>query len=90
MAKTKRRSYPNEQIAQEHLNYFGSLPEKQRRHFVAMQYQQLGEGSQHYLSELFGCSRQTIVTGVKELKACGYKIYYSYQRRPGGGRKKKK
>ena len=90
MAKTRKRvTYSNEDVAQAHLNYFRSLPEKQRRHFVAMQYLQLGEGSQHYLSELFGCSRQTIVTGVKELKASDYKIDYSYQRKPGGGRKKK-
>ena len=64
-----------------------SLPEKQRRHFVANQYIQLGFGSQRYIAEVFKCSRITITKGVLELKA--EEIDYSRQREQGGGRKKK-
>ena len=64
-----------------------SLPEKQRRHFIATQYIQLGFGSQRYIAEVFNCSRITITKGVLELEAEG--IDYSRQRELGGGRKKK-
>jgi len=51
------------------LKYFQTLSEKQRRHFLAFEYLKLGKGSQRYLAEIFGCSRQTIVDGVKEVLA---------------------
>jgi hypothetical protein len=72
------------------LNYYASLPEKQRRHFLGMEYERLGKGSQRYISRVFKCDRKTITTGLKELKASDYKIDYSRQRESGGGRKKKK
>lgn len=90
MAKTtKTVTYETEEIERQKINYFSSLPEKQRRHFLAQEYLRLGEGSQRYLSKLFGCSRQTLVTGLKDLKANDFKIDYSRQRKPGGGRKKR-
>lgn len=90
MAKTtKRVTYSTIEIEQEQVNYCQSLPEKQRRHFIAMEYLRLGEGSQRYLAELFGCSRQTIINGVTELQSSDFNIDYSTQRAPGGGRKKK-
>lgn len=90
MAKsTKTVSYVTKEIERQKINYFGSLPEKQRRHFLAQEYLQLGEGSQRYLSKLFNCSRQTIVNGLEDLKANDFKIDYSRQRKKGGGRKKR-
>jgi len=70
--------------------YYKSLPEKARRHFLALEYERLGKGSQRYLSEIFSCSRKTITKGMKELsESSGELIDYSYQRKKGGGRKKK-
>ena len=70
--------------------YYKSLPEKARRHFLALEYKRLGKGSQRYLSEIFNCSRKTITKGMKELsESSGESIDYSYQRKKGGGRKKK-
>lgn len=72
------------------LQYYQSLPEKARRHYLALEYKKLGRGSQRYLSEVFGCSRKTITKGMKELAASGGKpLDYSFQRKKGGGRKKR-
>jgi len=72
------------------LKYYKSLPEKARRHFLALEYQSLGRGSQRYLSSVFGCSRNTITVGSKELtNSLDQVIDYTKQRKPGGGRKKK-
>ena len=66
------------------------LPEKPRRHFLALQYKQLGEGSQRYLAEIFNCSRITITTGVQEIEGSdGSTFDYGRQRKAGGGRKKR-
>lgn len=90
MAKTtKTVTYESEEIVNQKINYYSSLPEKQRRHFLAQEYLQLGEGSQRYLSKLFGCARQTIVNGLKDLESKDFKVDYSRQRRKGGGRKKR-
>jgi len=69
--------------------YFG-LGEKERRHFLGQEYLSLGEGSQHYLSRVFDCSRTTIQKGVKEVSTDNFAPDYSYDREPGAGRKKKK
>lgn len=76
-------------ILEKKLNYYSGLPEKQRRHFVAMEYERLGKGSKRYLSRVFGCDRQTINHGLKELQSNNYQVDYSRQRAVGGGRKKK-
>jgi len=87
---TKTVRYANEEMERQKLNYYNSLFEKQRRHFLAFEYLKLGPGSQRYLAKLFGCSRQTIVNGLKELKTSDFKVDYSRQRKVGGGRKKRK
>jgi len=72
------------------LKYYQSLSEKQRRHFLALQYKQLGFGSQRYLASVFSCSRITITKGCAELSQSeNDSLDYSRQREPGGGRKKK-
>ena len=65
------------------------MPEKQRRHFLAMEFERLGDRSQHYLARVFGCARQTIRKGVRELAENNYQSDYSRQRAAGGGRKKR-
>lgn len=70
-------------------SFFSSLPEKQARHFLAMEYLRLGRGSQRYLARVFGCGRQRIQQGVRELESCSYQPNYQRQRKEGGGRKKR-
>jgi hypothetical protein len=44
-------------------NFFNSLNEKDKRHFVSVESQLLGHGSKKYLSDLLGISTKTIVRG---------------------------
>ncbi len=86
----KAKSYYGDDFLEKQLSYYQSLPEKQRRHFLAMEYERLGVGSKRYLARVFGCARQTIRKGVRELAENNYKADYTRQRVVGGGRKKKK
>jgi hypothetical protein len=76
----KEKHYYDNHFLAKQLGYYSSLPEKQRRHFLAMEYERLGVGSK----------RQTINKGLRELALNNYQIDYSRQRIAGGGRKKKK
>lgn len=87
---SKAKNYYADDFLEKQLNYYQSLPEKQRRHFLAMEYERLGRGSKRYLARVFGCARQTIRKGVSELSEQNYKGDYTRQRAAGGGRKKKK
>ncbi len=73
------------------ISFANNLSEKARRHFLALQYRQLGKGSQRYIAKIFGCSRITITKGLRELEKGGEEVFnYTRQRKAGGGRKKKK
>lgn len=47
--------------------YFG-LSEKDRRHYAAVEAAKLGHGGINYIAKLFDCHRETIATGLEELK----------------------
>jgi len=68
---------------------YKSLSEKQQRHFLGFEYKRLGVGSQHYLSEVFGCSRMRIRKGFTEISSPDFSPDYRIQRKQGGGRKKR-
>jgi hypothetical protein len=87
---SKAKSYYETDFLEKQLSYYRSLPEKQRRHFLAMEYERLGVGSKRYLARVFGCGRQTLNKGVRELSDDEYQADYTRQRKVGGGRKKKK
>lgn len=87
---SKARTYYEDDFLEKQLSYYRSLPEKQRRHFLAMEFERLGIGSKHYLARVFGTARQTIRKGLQELAQSNYEADYSRQRGAGGGRKKKK
>ena len=48
--------------------HYLSLSEKDKRHYAAVEAAKLGHGGVSYIAELFGCDRQTIATGLEELK----------------------
>ena len=87
---SRLKDYYTPDFLEKQLKYYGVLPEKQKRHFLAMEYERLGKGSQRYLSRVFQCDRRTITKGLGELQTSDYQIDYSRQRSIGGGRKKKK
>jgi hypothetical protein len=89
-AVTKIPIYSNFAEIVKEPNYYKNLPEKARRHFLGLECNSLGKGSQVYISKIFGCARDTIIKGVKELSANEKEIDYNRQRKAGGGRKKKK
>lgn len=84
-----RQIYTEQEILNK-VKYYKSLPEKARRHFLGLEYDSLGKGSQVYISKIYGCARDTIIKGAKELLESEGKIDYTRQRKVGGGRKKKK
>ncbi len=86
---SKAKSYYADDFLERQLRYYRGLAEKQRRHFLAMEYERLGVGSKRYLARVFGAARQTIRKGVRELSADNYQADYSRQRKAGGGRKKR-
>jgi DeoR/GlpR family transcriptional regulator of sugar metabolism len=86
---SKAKSYYADDFLEKQLSYYFSLPEKQRRHFLAMEFERLGARSKRYLARVFGCARQTIRKGVRELAENNYEGDYARQRMVGGGRKKR-
>lgn len=86
----KNKEHYESDFLEKQLSYYQSLPEKQRRHFLAMEYERLGVGSKRYLARVFKCDRKTIKKGLRELAESNYEVDYTRQRRVGGGRKKKK
>lgn len=83
----REKTFYTSDFLEKQLNYYTRLPEKQRRHFLAMEYERLGKGSQRYLSRVFKCDRRTITNGLLELAT--NEVDYTRQRAVGGGRKKK-
>jgi len=79
--------YP-EEIEQVMCKYFGTLSEKDRRRYAAIEAMKLGHGGITYIAKVLNCAQSTISIGIKELdtlpEGSGYEVRI---RRPGGGRK---
>ena len=74
------------------LAYYGSLTERERRQYSAVEATKLGWGGQSYISALFHISRKVIRKGQRELSLADPTggLGRGRQRRSGGGRKKKR
>ncbi len=71
--------------------YYSRLSEKDRRHYAALESLKLGRGGIAYISKVLGVDKSTIIIGRKELESAEkFPIPAGKQRRPGGGRKKKR
>ncbi len=57
---SKAKNYYGDDFLAKQLAYYRSLPEKQKRHFLGLEFARLGTGSKRYLARVFGCARQTI------------------------------
>jgi hypothetical protein len=84
------KKFYDDEILERYIKFFKNLPEKQRRHFIALEYLRLGRGSQRYLATTFGCARQVIVDGAKEVQVPDFNPDYSRQRRKGAVEKKRR
>lgn len=69
------------------IRFYSSLNERQRRHFAALEANELGHGGIKEVSEAFGISVVTIREGLSELKA-NDQLPVGRIRKEGGGRKK--
>lgn len=49
------------------VNFYGSLSEKDRRRYAAVEAAKLGHGGKAYLARLFGCDPDTIAAGECEV-----------------------
>ena len=47
---------------------YDNLSEKDKRYYAAVEAEKLGHGGVNYIAELFGCSRQTIYSGIEDFK----------------------
>ena len=74
------------------INFYKTLNEKDRRRYAASEAKRLGRGGGVYISQLFGCTREVIIDGKKELEIIseqGKDPLLGRCRRKGGGRKQK-
>ena len=81
-----RKKY-SEETEKQMKSFFGSLNEKDRRRYAAIEAMKLGHGGQKYISSVLGCHFQTIMAGIDELKN-GTETPEDRIRKPGGGKKK--
>ncbi len=50
------------------VNFYGSLSEKDRRRYAAVEAEKLGRGGKTYIAELFGCDRGTVRFAEEEVE----------------------
>jgi Rhodopirellula transposase DDE domain len=67
--------------------FYGSLSEKEKRRYAAVEANKLGHGGQRYICNLLGCSPTTLRVGRAEILEGSVNPKEGI-RRPGGGRKK--
>lgn len=72
---------------QEMKKLYGSLSEKDRRRYAAVEAKKLGHGGICYICSLFLCDDKTVKKGMRELEGED-SLAQSGIRKPGGGRKK--
>jgi len=80
--------YYCEEIESEMLKFYTSLSEKDKRRYAAIEAKKIGHGGIKYISELFGCHRNTITGGKNEIKNIEPEKFNNQGiREKGGGRK---
>ena len=68
--------------------FYGTLSEKDKRRYAAIEAMKLGHGGIVYIAEVLGCHRNTISAGIAELEDLPEEQSYSSRiRQVGGGRK---
>ena len=68
--------------------FYGTLSEKDRRRYAAVEAAKLGHGGITYVAKVLGCAQSTIAIGIEELAELPEGSGYDARiRRQGGGRK---
>ena len=68
--------------------FYNTLSEKERRRYVAVEAMKIGYGGQSYVASVVRCHRDTVASGLAELKTLPDESTENRTRRPGGGRKR--
>ena len=55
-------------VERQMVNFYGSLSEKDRRRYAAVEAAKLGQGGQAYIARLFGCDPDTIAVGARDVE----------------------
>jgi hypothetical protein len=80
--------YYCEEIEAEMLKFYISLSEKDKRRYAVIEVKKMGHGGIKYISELFGCHRNTITEGKNEIENIESEKFNNQAiRKKGGGRK---
>jgi hypothetical protein len=75
------------QVERQMANFYGSLSEKDRRRYAAVEAAKLGHGGKAYLGRLFGCDPDTITAGVQEVNDLPADATAGRVRKKGGPKK---
>lgn len=75
-------------IEQEMKKFYGTLSEKDKRRYAAVEALKLGHGGMVYIAKVLGCSRRTLADGIKELKELPEDSEYTPRSRASGGGRK--
>lgn len=76
----------SKEIEEQMQELYGRLSEKSRRLYAGVEALKLPHGGVSYIAQLFGCSRDTVGRGIKELGEAET-LTGNSNRQPGGGRK---
>lgn len=55
-------------VERQMVNFYGSLSEKDRRRYAAVEAAKLGHGGRAYVARLFGCDPDTIAVGALDVE----------------------
>jgi len=55
-------------VERQMVNFYGSLSEKDRRRYAAVEATKLGQGGKAYIARLFGCDPDTIAEGARDVE----------------------
>jgi len=69
------------------VSFYGSLSEKDRRRYAAVEAAKLGHGGKAYLARLFGCDPDTIAAGERDVEQLPTDVAEDRIRKKGGSKK---
>jgi len=59
----------NPTIEQRMKKFYDTLSEKDKRRYAGVEAMKLGRGGVAYITQILGCSRKTVIKGLRELNA---------------------
>ena len=71
-------------VERQMVNFYGSLSEKDRRRYAAVEAAKLGHGGQAYIARLFGCDPDTIAEGTRDVEELPSDVAAGRIRKKGG------